>query len=234
MENLWDTHPPFQIDGNFGGTSGIAEMLLQSHNGVITPIPAIPDAWKTGSFNGLKARGGYTIAASWNNKILTGLQINSVLDKTCTVALDSGWIVYSDTGVVEPSSYDPTAKTLSFEAQAGRFYHLSKTLLNTQTITFPAIGDQVITSRAVNLSATTSSGLPVSFSVVSGPAAVRGTVLTLTGLGSVTVRALQVGNSNYARSLQSAHLMSFRFQMVPAPVSLASGGRASLALTSRT
>jgi alpha-L-fucosidase 2 len=78
LPNLFDTHPPFQIDGNFGGTAGIAEMLLQSQNGILQILPALPEAWPNGKISGLKARGNFKVSIKWNEGQLTRLEVLSV------------------------------------------------------------------------------------------------------------------------------------------------------------
>jgi alpha-L-fucosidase 2 len=85
--NLFDAHPPFQIDGNFGCTSGIAEMLVQSHDGTIQILPALPDAWPTGKVEGLVTRGGFVISMTWKNGKIDTLKLISRLGGNCRIRL---------------------------------------------------------------------------------------------------------------------------------------------------
>ena len=104
LDNLWDTHAPFQIDGNSGGTAGVTEMLLQSHMGFIQLLPALPDAWKDGLVSGLCAKGNFEVSISWKNNRLDEAILVSKAGTPCTVR-------YGD-------------KTLSFKTIKGKVYKI--------------------------------------------------------------------------------------------------------------
>lgn len=104
MNNLWDTHPPFQIDGNFGGTAGVTEMLLQSHMGFIQLLPALPNAWKDGSVSGICAKGNFEVDMIWENNQLKEATVHSGAGGNCVIK-------YGD-------------KMLSFKTMKGQSYQL--------------------------------------------------------------------------------------------------------------
>jgi alpha-L-fucosidase 2 len=128
--NMFDLHPPFQIDGNFGATSGIAEMLLHSHAGELHVLPALPTAWPSGKVQGLRGRGGYTVGATWNNNQTTEILVRP--DRDGTIRIRSR-ILTGTPQVTDLTSGSPVTVTrletdlVTLPGLAGRTYRVTAT-----------------------------------------------------------------------------------------------------------
>ncbi|MHA7944820.1 glycosyl hydrolase family 95 catalytic domain-containing protein [Formosa sp. 3Alg 14/1] len=125
LPNLWTTHPPFQIDGNFGTMAGVAEMLLQSHEGYINVLPALPKAWDNGAYLGLVARGNFEISVIWKNGKAVSLEILSRSGGLCKLKYEG----ISSKNVTSFDGQDvifnkEKADLLSFETKKGERYYL--------------------------------------------------------------------------------------------------------------
>ena len=124
--NLWDTHTPFQIDGNFGMTSGVAEMLMQSNMGFINLLPALPDVWSEGSVNGLVARGNFEISMDWTKGGITEATILSRNGGTATVKADNVTLAVVTDSEGNNVSFTVTEDgMISFETVQGESYTLT-------------------------------------------------------------------------------------------------------------
>ncbi|SDD69654.1 glycosyl hydrolase family 95 catalytic domain-containing protein [Glycomyces harbinensis] len=123
--NMFDLHPPFQIDGNFGATSGIAEMLLQSHSGELHLLPALPSAWPTGSVSGLRGRGGYTVGAAWSGGSIDALTVTPDRDGAVRIRSrmftgDHELVDETNGAAIDPDR--PEVDVIEFDGRAARTY----------------------------------------------------------------------------------------------------------------
>ncbi|MDQ0877801.1 alpha-L-fucosidase 2 [Paenibacillus sp. V4I3] len=121
--NLFDAHPPFQIDGNFAATAGIAELLLQSHQGYLELLPALPDAWKDGFVKGLRGRGGYEVDMEWKGGALSKAEIAASKTQTCKVLARQNVRITQDGEVITYSQVGNGC--IGFHAESGKRYVVS-------------------------------------------------------------------------------------------------------------
>ncbi|WP_327048764.1 glycoside hydrolase N-terminal domain-containing protein [Microbispora sp. NBC_01189] len=170
--NMFDLHPPFQIDGNFGATSGIAEMLLQSHNGELHVLPALPSAWSTGKVQGLRGRGGYTVGATWSSGAITEILVK--FDRAGTVNVRSRiftgtyQVVDAETGGAVTVT-KPEADVIALPGQAGRTYRLTGSGSTSTPSPSPSVSPTPVPSAYVRIAnATTGLVLDSGGNVASG------------------------------------------------------------------
>ena len=165
--NLWDAHPPFQIDGNFGATAGIAEMLMQSNMGYINFLPALPDVWADGSYDGLLARGNFEVGAKWSNGTAYELTIKSNNGGEAVVKYDGLNLATVTNSKGENVEFTIVEEDkISFNTEVGETYTITEIPVGEKLLDAPTgLVAERIESNSVNLEWNAIEGDDVTYNV---------------------------------------------------------------------
>lgn len=189
--NMFDLHPPFQIDGNFGATSGIAEMLLQSHNGELHLLPALPAAWPTGHVAGLRGRGGYTVAIAWRDGAATEFLIRADRDGTSKLRARMFTAAHAVVDVADgtmPAISQVESDAVQLPMRAGHTYRVTVGSTPPPTTTPPA----TTAPPATTPPATGGPGCTASYRVTNSWQGGFQAEVTVTNTGSTTINGWRV------------------------------------------